>query len=190
MADGFCVLCATAKDIVIMRPGTVEAEVGEEFLLAQDGLAGAEDRLLLAMMADAGDESMLLQRFFDDSSLDIAEGPPEMSAFIERVAYLFKHGGAVNCGYTKFAMENMKNTCTYVFKRTSVCIGLKDGPPPDMIQKCLKHMSGWVTRAVAILRQECPDWESIGVSQVLTLNKHYSKTKSFRGCDWCCRSRG
>ena len=81
-------LMRTAEDIVKTRTGE-DRECAIDFLTSQSGAAGAEDMLMMGMLADAGDEAMILQRFTDDDELDPAEPPFECRAFLDRIEYLF-----------------------------------------------------------------------------------------------------
>ena len=70
-------LVKTAEEVSLCRDG-LEEELADRFITDSGGLLGAEEHVMSGMMADMGDEAMLLQRFCDDDDLDPAEAPFEV----------------------------------------------------------------------------------------------------------------
>ena len=67
------------------RKGESQFPIAEEFL----EWVNEEHLLLLAMIADASDEGIVLTRFFDDESHEIADAPAACQLFLSRLHTLF-----------------------------------------------------------------------------------------------------
>ena len=58
-----------------------------------------ERLVILAMLADAGDESLLLLRTVDKELANIQDRAFNVKTFLIRIEYLFIHGNATKHGY-------------------------------------------------------------------------------------------
>ncbi len=72
--------------------------------------------LLLAMLADAGDESIIMVRSWDTERADLAETAFNLARFIARIEFLFVQGQCVKCGYTKVMLEFLKKPIVYTVR--------------------------------------------------------------------------
>ena len=82
------------------------ARSSREGKIAEDFLRGLtmEDYIQLAMMADAGDETIMLVRLCDCEDFDPATTTHEIAQFRKRIVYLFQHGGCLRTeGYTRLS---------------------------------------------------------------------------------------
>ena len=170
----FDALCMTARDIAETRDD-LEAEIALGFLTDVEGESGAEAQCQMGMLGDSGDEAMLVQRFTDDEDLDLAEAPFECQAFIDRVQFLFLEGGCKNTGYTKVALDNIKNQKTFIVKNKAITVGLNRGLPDAVFKRCLQRMGSWTKIAISVLKAEFPDFELLQAFQVLSLHTHHKR---------------
>eukprot|EP00959_Pyramimonas_sp_CCMP1952_P270958 5664655-Pyramimonas_sp.AAC.1 len=81
----FPALVATMDQIVANRKGNAEAVAASTFL----GWLDDEKALQLAMLADAGDELSDLLRLLDYEGFPLEDLSFNLSAFLERLNYLF-----------------------------------------------------------------------------------------------------
>ncbi len=137
-------MIATADWVRHQRHGREEAHRCEAFLAKLT----EEDYLQLAMMADAVDECVVLTRFLDDESYDLAAAPDEVASFQRNVHYLFVEGGCTKVsGYTKFALEELRRNVKVVnVKKSTKSFGLGDGDASELVRRCLVRMQAGMSR--------------------------------------------
>ena len=96
-----------------------------------------------AMMADAGDECMILTRFCYTERMDPAELARHVAAFLSRVTSLF--GQQAQCltltGYTKFLIETLCEPLVWVVRGKSFSLL---APSDTDVAFALDHMRPWV----------------------------------------------
>lgn len=130
-----------------------------------------EEKLLqIAMMADAGDEAMMLTRGVDTEQADAAIFPAEIEGFLDRVTQLFCKGKVfVTEGYTKFMLDLLrKNSFAFTVNKQSIGIGGRDIAQPIKDQ-CLSRMRLWVQTAELVCSAEFPSYEVSSAYQVFNL---------------------
>jgi len=130
-----------------------------------------EEKLLqIAMMADAGDEAMMLTRGADSEKADAAIFPAEIEGFLDRVRQLFHHGKVFTTeGYTKFMLELLrKKSFAFTVNNQSIGIGGRDIAQP-IKDRCLSRMKLWVKTAELVCAAEFPTYEVSSAYQVFNL---------------------
>ena len=170
----FDAVVATAYEVQTKRAGTPHGKRGTFFLESID-----EERLLtLAMLADAGDEASAVVRFFDTKEHDISEAPIVLSEFLSRIDMLFLQRGcltSVGCrhtytSYTLAMLQDPRPLRVQDGRRTIVrSLGGPSAVPPDLIDRCLSRMAGWVRLSMETVHAEFPDWEVITAFGALSL---------------------
>ncbi|CAE7766372.1 unnamed protein product [Symbiodinium sp. CCMP2592] len=137
--------------------------------------------LLLAMLADAGDEGLLLIRAVDREDVDLSELSNHVRAFHDRVVWLFSQGHIVQCGYTKHAMDMLKGESLTFFAQGA---GFRLRPVTDgYIQECLARMRCWTKLALEVLRTEFPNYSLFNAMNVLNLSSSSSGGGAHRCSD-------
>ena len=100
----FDALIATAVEISVRRKNDPRKR-------AMDFLEGVteEDYLTIAMLADAGDESATIVRFFDQEDYDVAAAPEVISMYLHRIDHLFtkRHCLSLVGTYTEYAIQEL-----------------------------------------------------------------------------------
>ena len=117
-AEGFF---AFAAKLTIIRRGTRESRIAIVFL----STVSEEMLILLSMMADGGSEALDLIRFLDTESVDVALICHEIEMFLDRIVWLFHHGGCMQVFGHTAAMCKWLETPHYFI--TSQITGKKVG---------------------------------------------------------------
>jgi hypothetical protein len=99
------VVC-TAVEVARDRKGQPEGDKASVFL----DLLTEERLVVLAMLADAGDEAMALTRYLDCESFETELLTEEISRFLERIRWLFTNAGCLQTGYTACIIEYLAAT--------------------------------------------------------------------------------
>lgn len=161
-------LIETASKIDTIRKGDADAVHANVFLRWVD----MSKALLLAMLADAGDEAIQLVRVFDDERADACEIAHVCSQFVRNIKYLFCDAGCVTCGYTKFMLDLLKKPMVYSLQGgRAYSLGAPAGVPDGVLLKALTHMNTWVRLAISVLQGECPAFEMVQSFGVFNLVK-------------------
>jgi hypothetical protein len=128
--------------------------------------------LLLAMMADAGIESLSFIRMMDTEELPVSDLALEVQGFLDRVTWLFHQGGCEKVpGHTQFALEWLSTPHFYLIPGVGGrCIG---GSPPSeaTLNTAYRHIRGWTVLARDVLKAEFPDFDLVCAFSVFTVPK-------------------
>ena len=157
----------TADRIRKERRGTEPGKRAANFLLGM-----TEEKLLqLALMADAGDEAMVLTRGVDNESADAAIFPEEIKMFLTRIQLLFVRGQAFEChGYTRFCMQLLeKRNFSSVVDGTTTGVGGR-AITAEVRERCLTRMKCWVAVADQVRKAEFPTLEVMSAFSVFNLH--------------------
>ena len=98
--------------------------------------------ITLAMLADAGDEALLLARFYDSGRHDPGEAASVHDQFRCRIDYLFLQGGCKELGFTRHALTILQQTYTVVLEHSAKTIG--GGVLQADYDRALQRMKAWV----------------------------------------------
>ena len=148
------------------------ARSSREGKIAEDFLRGLtmEDYIQLAMMADAGDETIMLVRLCDSEDFDPATSTHELAEFKRRIMYLFQHGGCLRTeGYTLFAINACRRVRNFIVGNEIMSFGDRDGVGAPVTLRCLERMRVWVSLALATLEAEFPHFEVLQSFSVFSL---------------------
>ena len=115
--------------------------------------------MILAMLADAGDEAVMLVRVFDEEQADASEIAHVVWHFIKHIKYLFVDAGCLSSGYTQFMLKQLCDPIVYTVGSTMHTLGDPKGVKDKVLVECLSHMNAWVSLAIDTLRAECPEFE-------------------------------
>lgn len=148
------------------------ARTSREGKIAEDFLRGLnmEDYIQLAMMADAGDETIMLVRLCDSEDFDPATSTHEIAEFKKRISYLFRCGGCLRTeGYTLFAIQACRRVRNFIVGKEILSFGDRAGVGEDVTRRCLERMQVWVSLALATLEAEFPHFELLQSFSVFSL---------------------
>ena len=106
-------LVLTAQNIAKARKGEAAADCAEYFLIYISGREGMKRLLLLAMLADAGDESMLMVRAHDKQKCNPADTAFWMSTYVQRIQTCVLEGAVTRTGFTEHMLETLKKPIFY-----------------------------------------------------------------------------
>ena len=161
---------ATAIQLAQAYKGDHIALCCEYFLFYVSGQEGIRRLLLLAMLADAGDEASLLVRAQDESMADPANTAFLVASFVRRVQALFLEGSCWRAGFTEIMLETLKKPMGYVVRGTPLQCGNLAGPAQADLEHCLRKLSCWVRSAISVLRAEFPDFTLLHSFSVFKLD--------------------
>ena len=172
-------LVATATEVQARRAASDIGRRATEFLKN----INEEALLTLAMLADAGDESSMVVRFFDTKDHDIADTPQMLGSFIDRISHLFLGraclsetivDGIVCHSYTSYTIDLLRTSpillvCQEGKQTTTRTIGGPACIDDDMIDRCVARMAAWVRLATDTVHAEFPHWETLSAFGAFSL---------------------
>jgi hypothetical protein len=124
--------------------------------------------LTLAMLADAGDESLRLARYYDTGSHDPATASAVNTEYCNRIDFLFVKGRCFTSGFTGYALQLLESqTYNINLREGSKAIG--GGVSAAVKKRCLKRMQCWVYLAIATVQAEFPTWSAVQSMEILNL---------------------
>jgi hypothetical protein len=159
-----------ALQIAEVRKGEQEALRSNYYLLYISGRDGMLRLLLLAMLADAGDEGIIVIRSVDTERANPSEIACDIATFVARIQYLFMEGHCVEHGYTNIMLGFLKRGIIYTVNGTALQCGSPGGVPDSVIKECLLHMKCWVRLAVAVCSAEFPEFTLLSSMSSLKLH--------------------
>lgn len=127
--------------------------------------------LLIALLADAGDECELWLSYQDRAGFDISELVAETHVFVGAVFKLFgqSHIRHIQNSYFSKAIAFLSTPHVFLFSgdRPSHSLVVKDMEP--LVRSTLDRMSTWVAALRLSLKAEFPDWELLQCYQVFSV---------------------
>ncbi|MCP4240527.1 MAG: hypothetical protein GY772_08180 [bacterium] len=162
----------TALQIAATRRNTKEALAANFFLLYISGRDGLLRHLLLSMLADAGDESIIVVRSVDTERANPAELAFDIARFVHNIQYLFLEGNCTKHGYTKVMLEFLRTPMIYTVNGTALQSGSPSGVPQDVIDECVAHTQCWARLAIATARAEFPEFSALNAMSVFKVQRN------------------
>ena len=127
-----------------------------------------EVMLSLAMMSDAGEETLELDRFLDSCRAPTCDIASENQRLLERVTVLFEKGRCVQCGHTAYMLTVLqKERLLFIDRKPKRVGGVAVAP---IVTRCLKRFETWVRLAREVLRAEFPQFETVQAFSALRLS--------------------
>ena len=117
------------------------------------------------MMADAADEHLLIRRFFDSESWDVASIGSELDSFLRRVEFLFipaaagSAAGCLNQGFVRYACQLLAKPRVCWVGDSQRTIGGPGAVTQQLLGKCLSRMANWLRLTISAVSAEFPDWQ-------------------------------
>ena len=159
----FLPLLRVAQSIYDERgSGSSEGSAAKAFLSALD----SEAALQLSMMADAGDECIIINRVFDKSCIEKENISQELQTFVQRCSWLFEHGGAETTGCCAFMLQLLQTPRTIIVDGQVRTIS---APTDEIKNRCFARMKNWLDLARAVIRSDFPEFESLQLFSVFRL---------------------
>ena len=159
----FDAVVASAQEMHEERRNDAVGRRAKEFLKFVD----EEVMLSLAMMSDAGEETLELVRFLDSTRVPTCDIASECQRFLERVTVLFEKGRCVQCGHTEYMLTLLtKERLLFIDRKPKRVGGVAVAP---IVTRCLKRFETWVRLAREVLRAEFPQFETVQALSALRL---------------------
>ena len=159
-------LLTLAEEILVRRRGEAVAAHALAFLEFID----ERKLLLLALLADAGDEATQHLRFFDTERYDASEVARQCAQFQARIDSLFLQGRVLRSGYTRVMLDRLRAPRTFFLGQAQIkTIGVQGGIGAAAVRDCLAHLQAWVRLALETMNVEFPSWGLLVSFQVFDL---------------------
>ena len=142
----------------------------------------SESALQLAMMADAADEVLILNRFFDREKYDKAEVWSTLQEFLVRTSWLFEDWGAESTGCTAHMLKLLETSRTIVLDKkartlsypsdavTWTHVVLHSTCSCEVKQRCFLRMQNWLILARKCIKADFPAFESVSQFEAFALS--------------------
>ena len=163
----FPALLRTADQIVRLRHGKDEVKAAKAFL----EWITTPRIILLAALADAGQEAIELVRFLDRESVPTEDVPWRVSALLQRITMLCVDGQATRCGHLHWILEALRRPILAVTGSTVKTIGCLSGTSSHVTQQALNHLSCWVRLAKEVGETEFPGFRVLAAFAVFSLSE-------------------
>ena len=175
----FDAVIQTAREIQIRRQGQgPESKDAEHFLIFISDPSGVRRCILVGMLADAGQQTQLLLRFWDTEHFDAAGINAAIQRFVHTVNVMFvkKQVGEIPMSYTSIMIKMMMQPRTLVVGNRSLEIGLQN---PADLQKhlcaCFEVLNAWVVVALGSLKAENPSHQLLRSYSVFNVREAVSQ---------------
>ena len=119
------------------RKGGDPAGVARKFL----DWVTTERIVVLAMLADAGQEAIGLVRALDHEDAPVEDVPWLVRGLLQRITMLFVDGEVVRSGHTQWVLRLLERPLLLVVGGQPKTLGSATGVPADIVAKALAHMS-------------------------------------------------
>ena len=161
-------LIATAERIVSVRGRTSdEGKRALVFLRTLD----VECLLTLAMIADSGDESLMITRVADQEDMDHTGWLAHCDQYMTRLRLLFEERFVLKSGYTKFMLDFLNARRVYFVEGRAHSVGGPGAVTQAVLDRCCSRFLNWVVLVDQILRAEYPSFEVPAAFSVFNLSK-------------------
>ena len=150
------VVVAVAVRIYTTRPNP-EKGYAKIFLK----FASPETALQIALMADAGDESMVLTRTSDKESMDALKFPAHLDEYLHRCRVLFDPSCTYcfDSGYTKYMVENLASPMVINVDGEVRVLGGPGSVTEEIKARVCGRLQNWLVLAKATIQAEFPDFQ-------------------------------
>lgn len=128
--------------------------------------------LICGMMADAADELSQLVRFLDTETVETEKLNSYIGRFMWKCHWLFgPRRGALQQGYTKYVMIQLRTPVVWVYRGKTHCIGCETGYSQQSLDSAFDTMAGWLRLAACEIRCEFPSFEVIQSTRIFDVSK-------------------
>ncbi len=141
------------------------AQQADDFLAFIDN----ERILTLAMLADAGDETIRLKNLYDSAGFDPSAHRRSVVEFRSRIQFLFVDGHCLSLGYTAETLRTLERGHAFHLKGGTVR-SIGGGVTEAIKSRCLQRLRRWVWLAGASLQVECPSWDFLSLFSIFDLD--------------------
>ena len=117
--------------------------------------------LQLAMLGDAGDETLMLKRFFDQEFFYLTKLHQVLLDYHTRLRALFVDGLCLETGLTQLMLRTLQKEPKLVRLTGGdiVQIGGPESVTDDIVSRCLGRMAAWCRLGEEISKAEFPGFE-------------------------------
>ena len=141
----------TAEQIANERADKVEGRECADFLMSD---LDEENLLLLAGMADASDETMIVIRHTDTENLDSSELESEVQNFVSRIKILFEDGLCWKSGYLEYMCHQLLTPMVVLVRGQAISVGGSRHPSAAVKASVLARFKNWCRLARSVVDAE------------------------------------
>ena len=130
-----------------------------------------EERCLTwGMLADAGDESMVITRWHDTGSGDLAHMVELLVTYVENLDSLYLQESCLATGYTHHMLKILQRPRVVMLKGAAKVLGGPGAVSADIVRRCISRMANWVKLTMKTIQAEWPDFGLLNAFSILNLN--------------------
>ncbi len=156
----------TADMIARQRRGTVEGTAALNFLRWLD----SERVVMLAMMADSGDDALTLTRFVDREATKTEDIFWQVQLFLDKITMLYVDGEVTQTAtYTQWVLTLLRDPILFFVSGMPKMLGHTSGVPAPVIRRCLRRMACWVKMAKHVADTEFPSFRVVTSFSIFSL---------------------
>ena len=141
-----------------------------------------EKCLQMALLADVSEETMQLNRFFDQDCFDRSQVGVQLHMFLHKVTWLIECKGALQTGCTQLMCETLKTSKNIHLPNQCVkSLGGPGHPRRDVVARCFERMENWLQLCRWSIKADFPDFETMQLCSAFCLetDPDTSKLQSF-----------
>ncbi len=162
-------ILVSAYDFTIRRASNKDQRDAAMTFLS---MVDVERLITLAMLADAGDETSILLRFFDTKDYDVSRLPLEINTFLTRVSSLFLKRDVLTLPtFTSFMIAFLRHARYLPQGNVGFrSLGGLGAVTSELLDRCFSRMAAWVRLVIARLDAEWPEHGAIMAFGVFNLH--------------------
>jgi hypothetical protein len=169
----------TAETICRVRRNTDEATLCKSFLT----WVTTERLVQLAMLADAGDESIALTRICDREGIPTEDLPYHIQNFLDRINMLFVDGAVVKSGYTAYMISLLRGpSLVLCVGNKLISVGGADSVTPALVQRCVLRLGCWTKMAQSVVEAEFPNFRIFTAFSLFSISEQVGGSSLTPGC--------
>jgi hypothetical protein len=123
------------------------------------------------MIADSGDESLMITRTADREDMDHTAWLAECDQYMTRLRLMFEERFVLKSGYTKFMLDFLSTRHVYFVEGRACSIGGHGVVTQSILDRCCGRFLNWVFLVDQILRAEYPSFEVPAAFALFNLSK-------------------
>ncbi|CAK9017189.1 unnamed protein product [Durusdinium trenchii] len=143
----------------------------EEACEATDTLAALSERelVLIAMLADIGDEAISLLRVVDTEDADLTDFPKAIEAYVRHLNCLINEGAILQQGFTAYVLEILEQPFGFLVRGKPRTIGGPGKIDENLLCGCVERLQAFLALTLETVKAEFPAHDLLNAFTVFNL---------------------
>ena len=151
-----------------------EAVAAKLFLKFVDEEVG----LTVGMLADGGDETLLLTRTADNEMMDPCRFPAECVVFHDRLLAIWGENAACwETGFTKLMLQTLRSKVAFFLDGSAKSVGGPGSVTPAIMERCRQRFVTWITLVRETIQAEFPNFEFAHALDAFNLDGDFDRAR-------------